>query len=182
MKIYTKTGDSGTTALFGGKRVSKADLRIETYGTIDELNAWVGVLRDQEVNLKRSAELIEIQDRLFTIGSILATEPGNQKVRVPTLSEADTAFLENLIDAMDANLPPMRFFVLPGGAPAVSFGHVCRTVCRRAERLVISLSNSDSIDSQVIVYMNRLSDYLFMLCRTMAHELQANETPWKPRM
>lgn len=182
MKIYTKTGDRGTTALFGGKRVSKADLRIETYGTVDELNSWVGVLRDQEVNAKRSADLIEIQDRLFTIGSILATEPGNQKVRIPALSDADTVFLENLIDTMDAQLPPMRFFVLPGGAPAVSFGHVCRTVCRRAERLIISLNNSEPIDNQVIIYMNRLSDYLFMLCRTMSHELQITETPWKPRM
>ncbi len=170
------------TALFGGKRVSKADLRIETYGTIDELNSWVGVLRDQNVNAKRSADLTEIQDRLFTIGSILATEPGNEKVRIPSLSDSDTVFLEKLIDTMDAQLPPMRFFVLPGGAPAVSFGHVCRTVCRRAERLIINLNNSEPIDAQVIIYMNRLSDYLFMLCRAMAHDLQIDETPWKPRM
>lgn len=182
MKIYTKTGDRGMTALFGGKRVSKADLRIETYGTVDELNSWIGVLRDQEVNAKRGADLIEIQDRLFTIGSILATEPGNEKVRIPSLSDNDTAFLEKLIDAMDAQLPPMRFFVLPGGAPAVSFGHVARTVCRRAERLIINLNSSEPVDSQVIVYMNRLSDYLFMLCRTMAAELHVSETPWKPRI
>jgi cob(I)alamin adenosyltransferase len=182
MKIYTKTGDSGTTALFGGKRVSKADLRIETYGTVDELNSWIGVLRDQEVNAKRGEELIEIQDRLFTIGSILATEPGNTKVKIPALTDADITFLEQRIDAMDSALEPMRFFVLPGGAQAVSFGHVCRTVCRRAERLVISLDQSEPVDSQVIIYLNRLSDYLFMLCRTMAHELQAKEAPWKPRM
>lgn len=182
MKIYTKTGDSGTTALFGGKRVSKADLRIETYGTVDELNSWIGVLRDQEVNAKRGEELIEIQDRLFTIGSILATEPGNTKVKVPALTDADITFLEQRIDAMDSALEPMRFFVLPGGAQAVSFGHVCRTVCRRAERLVIGLGQSEPVDSQVIIYLNRLSDYLFMLCRTMAHELQAKEAPWKPRM
>lgn len=182
MKIYTKTGDSGTTALFGGKRVSKADLRIETYGTVDELNSWIGVLRDQEVNAKRGEELIEIQDRLFTIGSILATEPGNTKVKIPALTDADIAFLEQRIDAMDSALEPMRLFVLPGGAQAVSFGHVCRTVCRRAERLVISLDQSEPVDSQVIIYLNRLSDYLFMLCRTMAHELQAKEAPWKPRM
>lgn len=182
MKIYTKTGDSGTTALFGGKRVSKADLRIETYGTVDELNSWIGVLRDQEVNAKRGEELIEIQDRLFTIGSILATEPGNTKVKIPALTDADITFLEQRIDAMDSALEPMRFFVLPGGAQAVSFGHVCRTVCRRAERLVIGLGQSEPVDSQVIIYLNRLSDYLFMLCRTMAHELQAKEAPWKPRM
>jgi cob(I)alamin adenosyltransferase len=182
MKIYTKTGDKGTTALFGGKRVSKADLRIETYGTVDELNAWVGVIRDQPVNQKRSVELIEIQDRLFTIGSILATEPGNTKLKIPALQESDILYLENLIDQMDSELPPMRFFVLPGGHPAVSFGHVCRTVCRRAERLIISLNDQESVDPAVIKYMNRLSDYLFMLCRKMTAETNAEETPWKPRM
>lgn len=182
MKIYTKTGDQGSTSLFGGKRVLKSDLRIDTYGTVDELNSWIGVLRDQPANQNRSAVLIEIQDRLFTIGSILATEPGNTKVKIPTLAETDIQLLEKEIDSMDAVLPPMKFFVLPGGHQAVSFGHVARTVCRRAERLVIALNQVDPINELVIKYLNRLSDYLFVLCRVMAHELNAPETPWKPRM
>jgi cob(I)alamin adenosyltransferase len=130
MKIYTKTGDEGTTSLFGGKRVSKADLRIETYGTTDELNSWIGVLRDQEVNAKRKDILLAIQDRLFTIGSILAVEPGNTKVKVPALNSEDVTSLERAIDEMEKTLPPMRSFVLPGGHQSVSFAHVARTVCR----------------------------------------------------
>ena len=181
MKIYTKTGDTGTTSLFGGKRVSKADLRIDTYGTVDELNSYLGLLRDQEVNQKRKNVLVEIQDRLFTIGSILATEPGNTKVKIQTLTEQDVQFLEKEIDAMDADLPPMRFFVLPGGHPSVSFGHVARTVCRRAERLTIALDQVEKVEPLVIKYLNRLSDYLFMLCRKMTSELKVEETPWKPR-
>lgn len=182
MKIYTKTGDQGSTSLFGGKRVSKADLRIDTYGTVDELNSWIGVLRDQSVNQSRKEILVEIQDRLFTIGSILATEPENTKVKIPSLAESDIELLENKMDAIDAVLPPMRFFVLPGGNASVSFGHVARTVCRRAERLIIALSETEKVDPLVIKYMNRLSDYLFVLCRLMTQELQAEETPWKPRM
>ena len=182
MKIYTKTGDQGTTALFGGKRVSKADLRIETYGTIDELNSWIGVLRDQEVNQHRQEELIEVQDRLFTIGSILATEPGNTKVKIPSLVESDITFLEKKIDSMETTLEPMKVFVLPGGHSSVSFGHVARTVCRRAERLVIGLDTQEKVDPLVIQYLNRLSDYLFVLCRMMTKDLRAKETPWKPRM
>jgi cob(I)alamin adenosyltransferase len=182
VKIYTKTGDEGTTALFGGKRVSKADLRIDTYGTIDELNSYIGLVRDQPVNQNRKAILIEVQDRLFTIGSILATEPGNTKVKIPALAPSDITQLEQEIDAMDTQLPPMKFFVLPGGHPSVSFGHVARTVCRRAERLTIALDQHEKVDPLVIQYLNRLSDYLFVLCRSMAHELQIEETPWKPRM
>jgi cob(I)alamin adenosyltransferase len=182
MKIYTKTGDTGTTALFGGQRVSKAHLRIETYGTVDELNAYVGLVRDQEVNQKRKSVLVEVQDRLFTVGAILATEPGNTKVKVPALAEADIVFLEKEIDAMDAELPPMRFFVLPGGHPSVSFCHVARTVCRRAERLAVALNDQEPVDPLVIKYINRLSDYLFQLSRKMSHELNAEETAWKPRM
>jgi cob(I)alamin adenosyltransferase len=182
MKIYTKTGDEGTTSLFGGKRVSKSELRIDTYGTVDELNSWMGVLRDLEVNQKRKTVLVEIQDRLFTIGSILAAEPNNTKVKIPSLSENDITFLEKEIDAMDAQLQPMRFFVLPGGHPSISWGHVARTVCRRTERLVIALNNVEKVDSRVIKYLNRLSDYLFVLCRAMTHELGVEEIPWKPRM
>ncbi len=182
MKIYTKTGDKGTTALFGGKRVSKADLRIETYGTVDELNSYVGLVRDQPVNQNRKTILVEIQDRLFTIGSILATEPGNTKVKIPSLAQDDVTLLEKEIDAMDAELPPMKSFVLPGGHQSVSFCHVARTVCRRAERLVIALDAQEKTDALVIQYLNRLSDYLFMLSRKMSAELNVEETPWKPRM
>jgi cob(I)alamin adenosyltransferase len=182
MKIYTKTGDTGTTSLFGGKRVSKADLRIETYGTIDELNSWLGVIRDQEVNKNRQEILLIIQDRLFTIGSVLATEPGNTKVKIPSLLENDITVLEKEIDSMEGALEPMRFFVLPGGHQSVSFCHVTRTVCRRAERLTINLHAHEPIDLLVIKYLNRLSDYLFVLSRKMTAELSVHETPWKPKM
>lgn len=182
MKIYTKTGDEGKTSLFGGKRVSKSELRIEAYGTVDELNSWIGVLRDQEVNQKRKSVLVEIQDRLFTIGSILATEPENTKVKIPALAESDIEFLEKQMDAMDELLQPMRFFVLPGGHISVSWGHVARTVCRRTERLVIALDQHEKVAPLVIKYLNRLSDYLFVLCRMMTQELGVVETPWHPRM
>lgn len=179
MKIYTKTGDNGTTSLFGGKRVSKADIRIDAYGTVDELNSWVGVVRDQEVNIGRKNILAHIQDRLFTIGSSLATEPGNTKVKIPSLEEGDILALENEIDSMEAALPPLKSFILPGGHPSVSFGHVARTACRRAERIVISLNRNEAVDPLVIKYLNRLSDYLFVLTRKMAQELRADETPWR---
>ncbi len=182
MKIYTKTGDKGDTSLFGGKRVSKGELRIECYGTTDELNSYVGLLRDQEVNKKRKEVLVEIQDRLFTIGSILATPPDNTKVKTPALHEEDITFLEKQIDAMESELSPMKSFVLPGGHPSVSIGHITRTVCRRAERLIIRLHQNEKIDSLVITYLNRLSDYFFVLCRKMTKELNAEETPWKARL
>lgn len=180
MKIYTRTGDQGTTSLFGGKRVSKADIRIDAYGTVDELNSWMGVVRDQEVNTARKNILVHIQDRLFTIGSSLATEPGNTKVKIPSLAETDILTLEKEIDAMEAMLSPLKSFILPGGHPSVSFGHVARTACRRAERIVIALNQLEAVDPLVIKYLNRLSDYLFVLTRKMAHELRADETPWKP--
>lgn len=182
MKIYTKTGDTGTTSLFGGRRVSKSDLRIDTYGTVDELNSYIGLLRDQEVNKSRKIVLVEIQDRLFTIGSILATEPGNSKVKIPALAESDIHLLEKEIDEMEASLPAMKSFVLPGGHPSVSVCHVTRTVCRRAERLTVALHTVEPINELVIKYLNRLSDYLFVLSRKMTQELGAEETPWRPRM
>ncbi|GAB1445193.1 MAG: cob(I)yrinic acid a,c-diamide adenosyltransferase [Cyclobacteriaceae bacterium] len=182
MKIYTKTGDKGDTSLFGGKRVSKGELRIDCYGTVDELNSYVGLLRDQEVNKKRKDVLVEIQDRLFTIGSILATPPDNTKVKIPALNEEDIAFLEKQIDAMESELSPMKSFVLPGGHPSVSIGHITRTVCRRAERLIIRLDQTEKIDPLVITYLNRLSDCFFVLCRKMTKELNAEETPWKARL
>jgi cob(I)alamin adenosyltransferase len=182
LKVYTKTGDKGTTALFGGQRVSKANERIEAYGTVDELNSYIGLLRDQEVNKARKDELVEVQDRLFTLGSILATEPGNTKVKVPELLEEDIAFLELKMDDMSSELPEMKFFVLPGGHQSVSFCHIARCVCRRAERLTISLTNEAEVPELVIKYLNRLSDYLFVLSRMMTQELSAEEVAWKPRM
>lgn len=182
MKIYTKTGDSGSTSLFGGRRVSKADIRIDSYGTIDELNSYIGLLRDQEVNKQRNEILVEIQDRLFTIGSILATEPGNTKAKVPSLREDDVLLLEKEIDSMESKLTPMRSFVLPGGHASVSCCHIARTVCRRAERQVIALDAVEKVQPVLIKYLNRLSDYLFVLSRMMTKELSAEETPWKPRM
>jgi cob(I)alamin adenosyltransferase len=178
MKIYTKTGDEGETSLFGGKRVSKADIRIDSYGTIDELNAYIGLVRDQDVNKARLDFLVDIQDKLFIIGSMLAADPANTKIRVPHVTHADTELLETEIDAMEERLQPLRFFVLPGGHTSVSFCHVARTVCRRAERLVISLNEHEKIEPLIIRYLNRLSDYLFVLSRTMANELGVEERPW----
>lgn len=179
MKIYTKTGDSGRTSLFGGERVPKSHHRIDAYGTIDELNAFLGLLRDQETNKQVQPALINIQSKLFTIGAILATEPGNTKVKIPLMSEEDVIFLEKEIDRMDDALPPIRNFVLPGGHKSVSIGHLARTVCRRAERLVIGLDSLEKVDPLVIKYLNRLSDYLFVLSRKMAHDLGIEEIPWK---
>ena len=182
MKIYTKTGDKGTTALFGGSRVPKFHDRINAYGTVDELNSHMGLIRDQDVNKTHKATLVEIQDRLFTIGSILATEPGNTKVKVPELLEEEVLRLEKEMDKMDESLPPMRSFVLPGGHQSVSYCHITRCVCRRVERLVIGLNETEEVAPLVIKYLNRLSDYLFILSRWMSKELKAEETPWTPRM
>jgi cob(I)alamin adenosyltransferase len=183
MKIYTKTGDKGTTALIGGTRVAKSHLRIESYGTVDELNSYIGLVRDQEVNKSRAGILKEIQDRLFTIGSTLATDPDKVvKMATPDLHEEDVTLLEQEIDAYTAEVPPLRSFVLPGGHQSVSFCHVARCVCRRAERLVIRLQEESPVDDLVVIYLNRLSDYLFALCRLMTHELQAEEVAWKPRI
>ncbi len=183
MKIYTKTGDKGQTALIGGRRVSKADLRIETYGTVDELNSWIGLVRDQPVNRDRRNLLKEIQDRLFTVGSELATDPEKAPKRVmPAITSGDILLLEEAMDTMDAELPELRAFVLPGGHESVSFCHLARTVCRRAERLVITLNDSAPLDELVLQYLNRLSDYLFVLSRKMAQELNAEEVIWKPRV
>lgn len=182
MKVYTKTGDKGETSLFGGKRVPKYDLRIEAYGTVDELNSYIGMIRDQEIDKHSFEVLIEIQDRLFTLGSILATEPGNEKVKVPQLFEADVELLEKEIDMMNESLPEMRSFVLPGGHTTVSYCHISRCVCRRAERYVISLSDKEAINPLTFKYLNRLSDYLFVLARKFSMDLNANEVQWSPRM
>ena len=178
MKIYTKTGDIGETALYGGKRVSKADLRIDTYGTTDELNSWVGLLRDVNTNDAERELLKAIQDRLFTIGATLAADPANQKLKVPDLHEADVEVLEKAIDAMDAVLEPLRNFILPGGHIYVSYCHIARTVCRRAERLAVALNHESELAPLIIKYLNRLSDFLFTLARKMAKDLKVDEVNW----
>lgn len=182
MKIYTKTGDKGSTSLLGGTRVSKNHIRIESYGEVDELNSFIGLLRDQDIAEHAKLILIEIQDRLFTIGSSLASDPGKSKVKIPELSQEDIDLLESEIDKMNEVLPEMRSFVLPGGHTSVSFCHIARCVCRRAERHVVRLAQNEEVNELVIIYLNRLSDYLFVLSRKIAFDLKAIETPWKPRM
>jgi cob(I)alamin adenosyltransferase len=182
MKIYTKTGDQGITSLLGGVRVPKSDLRIDAYGTIDELNSYLGLLRDQDVNKKRADFLKEIQDRLFTIGADLATVPGKDKVKKPDLHKEDVEQLEQEMDIMDAQLPMLTAFILPGGHQSVSFCHLARTVCRRSERIVVELASLEPVSDLVIQYLNRLSDYLFVLGRKMAQELDIEEVTWRPRL
>jgi len=188
MKIYTKTGDKGTTALFGGTRVPKDHIRIESYGTVDELNSYIGLIRDQEINTHYKEILIEIQDRLFTVGAILATPAEkeilkNGKARLQNLGiiASDIELLENEIDAMETQLPQMTHFVLPGGHPTVSHCHIARCICRRAERLTVHLSHNEAVAEIVISYLNRLSDYLFVLARKLTLDLNAEEVKWIPR-
>ncbi|WP_046245216.1 cob(I)yrinic acid a,c-diamide adenosyltransferase [Hymenobacter terrenus] len=182
MKIYTKTGDKGLTSLIGGTRVPKSSLRIECYGTVDELNSHIGLVRDQDVNADRRPLLKEIQDRLFTIGSALAADPEKSKMKLPDLHDADVTLLEDEMDRLNVTLPELRAFILPGGHPAVSSTHVARCVCRRAERMVIQLAEESFVAELVVVYLNRLSDYLFVLSRAMAHELGVEEVTWKARL
>ena len=182
MKIYTKTGDKGTTSLFGGKRVAKHNIRIDSYGTVDELNANLGLVRDQDLDEKSKAGLIVIQEKLFTVGAILASDPGKapNEAKVPKLKQDDIQFLEQEIDRMNEDLPAMAHFVLPGGHVAVSHCHVARTVCRRAERICAALFNLEPFDEKVLQYLNRLSDYLFVLARCIAKQNQADEVKWIP--
>lgn len=180
MKIYTKTGDSGKTSLLSGSRVSKSHIRINSYGTIDELNSHIGLLRDQAVNDKRKDLMIDIQDKLFTIGSLLASDPAKPIPEyLPQLQKEHIIRLENAIDEMEVTLPPMKNFVLPGGHQSISFCHIARCVCRRAERLVIELQEQESVNEIIIIYLNRLSDFLFMLARKMTQELDAEEIAWR---
>ena len=182
MKIYTKTGDKGFTSLIGGTRVPKSSLRIECYGTVDELNSHIGLVRDQDINATRRPLLKEIQDRLFTIGSSLAADPEKSKMKLPDLHDADVTLLEDEMDRLNVDLPELRAFILPGGHPAVSHAHVARCVCRRAERLAIHLGEESFVAELVVVYLNRLSDFLFVLSRTRAHELGVEEVTWKARL
>ena len=187
MKVYTKTGDKGTTALFGGTRVPKHHIRIESYGTVDELNSHIGLIRDQQIDPMYKKTLERIQDRLFTAGAILATDPekailknGQERLNIPKISESDIQLLEDKIDAMDAALPPMTHFVLPGGHTTVSYCHIARCVCRRAERLAVHLHELEPTDPMVLAYLNRLSDYLFVLARKLSKDLKADEVKWIP--
>lgn len=180
MKIYTKTGDSGKTSLVEGTRISKSALRIEAYGNVDELNSFLGLLADQEVNQKRYPFLKSIQDNLFVIGSNLASDPAKRAARVPPVHTEDIVHLEKAMDEMDAQLPELRHFVLPGGHPAVSAAHICRTVCRRAERGVVRLAEADEVPELVATYLNRLSDYFFVLSRMISQELGVEEVKWVP--
>ncbi len=182
-KIYTKTGDKGQTSLIGGTRVPKFHPRIEAYGTIDELNSYIGLIRDHDIAPHFKEILMEIQDRLFTAESLIALDPDSTTpVNLPVILESDIELLEKEIDTMNDVLPELKNFILPGGHPVVSFCHVARTVCRRAERLTIRLSQSQTVPELVIPYLNRLSDYLFVLARRLGKDFNAPETHWKARI
>jgi len=182
MKIYTKTGDKGYTSLIGGTRVPKHHLRIECYGTVDELNSYIGLIRDQDIDVHDKQVLKEIQDRLFTIGSSLASDPEKSKMIIPDLHQEDIELLEKEMDAMNEKLPELRHFILPGGNNAISFCHIARCVCRRAERLAVNLSAESTVEEKVNIYLNRLSDYLFVLARKIGNEQNIPENQWIPRV
>lgn len=184
IKIYTKTGDLGKTSLIGGTKVPKSHIRIDTYGTVDELNSWIGVVGDYAIDANSKTILKEIQDRLFTVGSSLACDPEKEPLmKIPDLKEADITLLEKEIDQMNEELAPMKFFVLPGGHLAISQTHIARCVCRRAERCCVNMQEQNIfVEPLVIKYLNRLSDYLFVLSRYFSYQLNVSENPWKPRV
>lgn len=185
MKIYTKTGDKGTTALIGGARVKKHHIRIESYGTVDELNSWLGLIRDQSIDKRSKKTLTKVQEDLFVVGAILAMDPqkeilknGKKRLNIPQIENASIEFLEKEIDDMDKTLPPMTHFILPGGHTSVSYCHIARTVCRRAERMSTLLFENEPFDNRVLSFLNRLSDYLFVLARKLSKDLKAEEIKW----
>ena len=187
MKIYTKTGDKGTTGLYGGTRVPKYHLRIEAYGTVDELNSNIGLIRDQKISEHINTTLLRIQNDLFTLGSMLATpeekkilKSGKERLNIPKITNESSQFLENEIDLMNEDLPAMTHFILPGGHTTVSYCHIARCVCRRAERISVQLSNEETINEHVLIYLNRLSDFLFVLARKLSIDNQSPEIPWIP--
>lgn len=181
MKIYTKTGDKGMTSLIGGKRVAKNSARLESYGTIDELNSYLGMIRSLTGDEQITDELVGIQSRLFDVGGNLATDPENADIKVKLgIRESDIRLLEEAIDRMDAEVPPMKYFVLPGGDQLSSFCHIARTVCRRAERRILDLAEEAQVDELVLKYVNRLSDYLFILSRKVAYDSGIEERKWVP--
>lgn len=182
MKIYTKTGDKGLTSLIGGTRVAKHHIRIESYGTVDELNSYIGLIRDQDIKPHDKEILKHIQDRLFTIGSSLAADPEKSKMIIPDLHMADIELLEHEMDTMNEQLPELRHFILPGGSNTISWCHIARCVCRRAERITVHLAEESTVDEKVNIYLNRLSDYLFTLARKIGNENSIPENQWIPRM
>jgi len=182
MKIYTKTGDKGQTSLIGGTRVPKYHIRIESYGTVDELNSWIGLIADQDIGAHKKGILKEVQDRLFTIGSSLASDPEKSRMVIPDLTMDDISLLEKEMDNMNEELPELRHFILPGGNSTISYCHLARCVCRRAERISVHLAEESKVDEKVIIYLNRLSDYLFVLARKIANDLQITENQWIPRV
>ena len=182
MKIYTKKGDRGETSLIGGTRVPKSHLRIDSYGTVDELNAYIGLLRDQAIGPSYKELLKHIQENLFVIGSNLAADPVHSKMQLPEVETEAITELENEIDDMQETLPELKHFILPGGHSTVSFCHIARCVCRRAERLIVHLSKEEKVNDLIIKYLNRLSDYLFVLGRKLAADLNAEEYKWLPQV
>jgi cob(I)alamin adenosyltransferase len=182
MKIYTKTGDKGYTSLIGGTRVPKHHLRIESYGTVDELNSYIGLIRDQPINTRYKEILKHIQDRLFTIGASLAADPEKSRMVIPDLHEQDIKLLEQEMDIMNEKLPELRHFILPGGSNSVSYCHIARCVCRRAERICVHLAEESIVDEKVNIYLNRLSDYLFTLARMVGYDDKIVENQWLPRL
>jgi len=182
MKIYTKTGDRGETSLIGGTRVPKYHLRIECYGTVDELNSYIGLIQCQDIDAHAKQVLKEIQDRLFTIGSSLAADPEKSRMQIPDLKAEDITLLEEEMDRMNEVLPELKHFILPGGNTIVSHCHIARCICRRAERLAVHLAAESNVDNQVTVYLNRLSDYLFVLARKLGFDQNADENLWLPRL
>ena len=187
MKIYTKTGDDGTTGLYGGTRVSKDHIRIDSYGTVDELNAYIGLIKDQDICSRIQESLYRIQHDLFTVGAILATDPekailknGKERLNIPKINAKSITLLEEEIDEMNKDLPQMTHFILPGGHNTVSFCHIARTICRRAERLTVALCHETEVDEHVLKYLNRLSDYLFVLARQLTKDLGVEEIKWQP--
>jgi len=182
MKIYTKTGDKGSTSLIGGTRVPKYHLRIESYGTVDELNSYIGLVMCQDIDPHNYRILKEIQDRLFTIGSALASDPERSKMKIPDLHEADILLLETEMDAMNELLPTLTHFVLPGGNTVVSYCHIARCICRRAERNTLELASQSYVDEKMTIYLNRLSDYLFVLARKLNSDANTDEIIWIPRV
>ncbi|BAU55211.1 cob(I)yrinic acid a,c-diamide adenosyltransferase [Mucilaginibacter gotjawali] len=182
MKIYTKTGDKGFTSLIGGTRVPKSHIRIESYGTVDELNSYVGLIIDQEIAVHHKDILKQVQDRLFTIGSSLASDPEKSRMIIPDLHAEDIELLEKEMDTMNGQLPELRHFILPGGSNAISYCHIARCVCRRAERITVHLAGESTVDEKVTIYLNRLSDYLFTLARKIGNESKVPENQWIPRV
>jgi cob(I)alamin adenosyltransferase len=177
-KIYTKGGDKGETSLLGGTRVAKCHERVEAYGNLDELNSFIGLIRDQDIDSHYKEVLIRIQENLFIAESLIARDPEKQTRELPSFTEDEITLLEREVDAMNYELPPLNNFILPGGHTTVSYCHIARTVCRRAERSLIRLNQNSPVDEIIIRLLNRLSDYLFVLARKTGKDLGAIESVW----